>query len=177
MRTLQTTAKRFSPAEQEQIAGDLEMQIAREQDPFIRAELVRTIGAFSSSRTDEVLLAQLTDASAVVRTAACQAMSNRGTDAAREGLARAVRDDSDLDVRLEATKGLGNYSGPEAAAALGLALDDNNPAIQFRAMQALKQSTKQSYGNDVDAWKGYLAGNPVPPKTPTIAERITGGLF
>ena len=77
----------------------------------------------------------------------------------------------DADVRLAAAKALGETKNREAVAALGEALDDSDPAMQYRAVLSLKQVTGKDLGNDVNRWQQYVKGEP-PEPTPSLAERI-----
>jgi hypothetical protein len=45
-------------------------------------------------------------------------------------------------------------------------------AMRFQASQALEQMTGKRYGGDIDAWRGYLAGQDVPEPKATLAESI-----
>jgi HEAT repeat protein len=85
-------------------------------------------------------------------------------------LAGALSGDVDADVRLAAAKALGETKGPEAAKALGEALNDADPAMQYRAVLSLKKVTGKDLGNDVNRWQQYVKGEPAPP--PTLAERF-----
>ena len=81
------------------------------------------------------------------------------TDSSRHGLA--------------AARGLASYRGPAAERALAIALDDKDPALQYRAMQSLREISDRDYGNNAVAWREYLrGGNPAPPEGPSIVERI-----
>ncbi len=78
-----------------------------------------------------------------------------------------------MDVRLEAARALGRHKGPEAAKALALSLEENDPAIQRVAMESLKTSTGKDYGMSVKSWREFLeGGSPKPPDPPSWAERL-----
>ena len=88
-------------------------------------------------------------------------------------LSQVLTGDDDPDVRLEAIEALGQCRDPAAVAALGPALEDRDPAMQYRAVLALKELTGEDFGNDVDRWRQYVQGD-VPVQTPpsSLAERL-----
>ena len=83
------------------------------------------------------------------------------------------RSDTNVDVRIAATTALGRFQGPQAIQALGEALDDSDPAIQYLAMESLRQSTGEKLGNDVRQWKQLVQGTLANPSdAPTsVADR------
>ena len=88
-------------------------------------------------------------------------------------LGRVVEQDSDIDVRLSALNDLATFKDSAAVQTLGKALDDYDPAIQFRAVQALKTSTGLDYGDSVPAWRDYVQGRqPTPPESPSLVQRL-----
>jgi HEAT repeat protein len=82
-----------------------------------------------------------------------------------------LRGDVDADVRLAAAKALGESKNPEAVAALGEALNDPDPAMQYHAMLSLQRVTGKNLGNSVDRWQRYVKGAE-PEPTPSLAEQI-----
>jgi hypothetical protein len=57
--------------------------------------------------------------------------------------------------------------------ALGIALDDADPALQHRAVQSLERVSGEDFGDSVPAWRQYVRGEPVnAPEPPSIAERF-----
>jgi hypothetical protein len=90
-----------------------------------------------------------------------------------QALGNAVGGDSNLDVRIAATRALQNFKEPAAIHALSIALDDRDPALQKVAMESLHESTGKDYGMSVVAWREYVkGGNPAPPPGPSIASRL-----
>ena len=79
----------------------------------------------------------------------------------------------ELDVRLAAIDALGKIPSAETVAALGIALQDRDPAVQFAGVQALKAASGEDFGNDVASWQQYVAGET--PKTESeisVADRV-----
>ena len=103
-----------------------------------------------------------------VRVVAAEAWGSRGGDEAIAVLAAAVADETDIDVRLAATRALGQLADPKFSdrrlvAAIQPALDNDDPALQYRAVASLRSVTGADYGNDVEAWRLAMAGEKVKP--------------
>lgn len=159
--------------EQRQITDQLARQIQVEPDPLVRQAVVTSIAAFRTPMAQQVLEAGLNDENAAVRVACCRALGKRADTQSVPALANALHADKDVDVRLAAVEALGKIKSPDAQKALGLALDDHDPAMQYAAVQSLKAVTGRDYGPDVQAWKQVAAGGAPPPQpAPSIAQRI-----
>jgi HEAT repeat protein len=108
-----------------------------------------------------------------VRIAACQAWGELGGTEAMETLAEVVRREEDVDVRIAATKELGRFRDPMVVSALGLVLNDSDPALQYSAVESLKSSTGRDFGDSVPAWRDFVAGrSPDPSEAPSVVERL-----
>lgn len=151
------------PAEQRRMSASLTAELAKEQDPLVRRGLVRTLGAITTRDADATLQAALKDPSALVRMAACEAWGRRTGPAAVGALATMLHGDEEVDVRIAASRALGQIPSTEAARVLGTALDANDPAIQLSAMEALRRTTGREFGDDINNWHRYLAGRPTAP--------------
>ena len=166
-------AKRTDAEEKQRISLGLAESIRTEEDPLIRAEIIRTLGAYPCAASDLVLRSALGDPDGEVRTVACDVWGRRG-DAEAAGLLAGVLDgDIDTDVRLAAARALGGSKDPAAVAALGQALEDRDPAMQYRAVLSLRKATGKDFGNDVNRWRQYVAGEvPKPASSPSLAQRL-----
>lgn len=164
----------MKPEERERVAIELAERLREEKHPVLRTEIIRALAMVKSDIALESLRAAATDADPDVRVVACEALGERGDPAACQALAQVLGSDTDPDVRLAATRELGKFKNDrEAMQALRLALDENNPALQFRAVQSLKDMTGKDYGADMIAWKEFVdGGNPPDPPPATIAERL-----
>lgn len=172
LRDLSHGAHRLSPQRQEETARQLSAAIAHEDDPLVRAQIARTLGHLPAPSALPGLTVALADAEAVVRVAACQSLGRRGDPASVELLAKALKGDGDQDVRLAAARALGESGSPEAVRSLAVALDDADPAMQRRGMEALAKITDRDYGYDIDAWRTFVQGGQPEVKSRSIAQRL-----
>jgi HEAT repeat protein len=172
LKALADEAESKSPAERQGIVTDLALKIRDEDDPLLREEMLRTLSRYPSPTARAVLEAGLKDGDPHVRRVAVQAIDSLGGKDAALLLAETVRSDTDDDVRLAATKALAKYDDPQALSALAAVLDDRNPALQYRAMDSLRDTTGKDFGNDVVAWREYLkTGDPNLPER-SLADRV-----
>ena len=175
LKSLASQAEGLQPDQQQRLSEDLTQRVETEQDPLIRAEVVRALGAFPTAAAAGGLRTALADGDSDVRIAACEAWARRGGPEAITALADVLGSDTDIDVRLAATRALGQFRDPAAVRALALGLDDGNPALQYRAIESLKSLSGHDYGNDITAWREFAqGGNPAPPGPPSIAALLRG---
>jgi HEAT repeat protein len=83
-------------------------------------------------------------------------------------LAGTLSSDVEMDVRLAAVKALGETRDAGAVAALGEALEDRDPAMQYQAVRSLRNLTGEKLGNDVNLWRQYVRGE-LPPESRPIS--------
>lgn len=160
-------------AARQRVSGDLVFRLGRESDPLIRVEIVRALGAFVTPGTIAGLRTAMDDSDPTVRVAACQVWAQCGGPEAIGVLAERLGSDTDVDVRLAATQALGAFSDPAAYRALTIALDDSDPALQYRAIDSLRRSSGREFGNDIASWRQFAqGGNPPPVPKPSFAERL-----
>jgi HEAT repeat protein len=159
--------------QKQQVAGLLLSMLAKEQDPLLRAEIVRTLRKFPTPESLVAVQGALKDSEADVRVAACEALGRMGGPQAVGGLSEALRGDVDVDVRMAAARALGETRDPASLVALGSALDDKDPAMQYQAVASLKNVTGKDLGNDVRRWQQFVKGElPEPAPPVSIAERM-----
>jgi HEAT repeat protein len=173
LRKLALEVSRHTPEEQQQITEELATAIRTEQDALIRAEIVHTLGVYPGAAADRVLKAALSDPDADVRIAACQAAAHRKSDELTKAMIGQLNGDTSGEVRMATARALGERKDPAAVPALGTALEDPDPAMQYRAMVALRQITGKDFGNDVNQWRQYVKGEtPKPAKPVSLADRF-----
>jgi HEAT repeat protein len=156
LRALSQGAVAGSPEQRQETSRQLALSIRAEKDPLMRLEIVRALGRYPGPTADAVLKAALSDVDAQVRRAACEAWGRRGDAQAVALLGETLHGDIDADVRLAAAKALGDTKGPQTFAALAEALEDTDPAMQYRAVLSLEKSTGQNLGHNVDRWRQHV---------------------
>lgn len=165
LRQLAKECPHLPQAEHDRLAVELARELRIEDDPLVRAQLLRTLALVRSDTATSMLRAGVQDADADVRAACCQAWGHRGGAEGVRVLEQVLREDDDLDVRLAAVRALGQVPGPESVAVLALALEDDDPAMRYRAMRSLAAVTGQDYGTDVSKWREYIAGRQPAPES------------
>ncbi|MDX1948435.1 MAG: HEAT repeat domain-containing protein [Pirellulaceae bacterium] len=171
---LRSSSASLAAPEQERVALELAKRLQDEQNPVLRSELVRTMGALASPTAISTIQASLTDQHPQVRIAACRALGRNSSEENAQALGNVLTSDSDLDVRIAAARALGQLTDPAAIGALRPALDDNDAGLQLVAMESLRTLTgRGQYGNHVPTWREYLdGGDPSPPPGPSLVESL-----
>jgi hypothetical protein len=173
LRSLQSQASRLSPEDQAAYINQLAVLIRSDSNPVIRAEVVRTLALFPNQAIIPPLRQALTDEEPSVRIAACRAWGKVGGAEGLQSLAERVSKDENIDVKICAAKELGQFKDQAAVVALGSALEENDPALQYQAMQSLKSCSGRDFGVSVASWREFVAGrNPPPPESPSMAQRL-----
>ena len=131
--------------------------VLEEHDPRVRAKNLEIAAGFDTAAATAICKGALEDPDERVRTEACRVWSKRGGDEAVELLATRFRTDAELDVRLQALRMLGELKDKDAIPVLARALEDGDPAVQYRAVSSLKQVSGRDLGNDVNAWREWTA--------------------
>lgn len=162
IRELAAEAPELSPQEQEQAAFNLSQKLPNETNPALRVEMVRALGALATPTAETALQVALADSDKRVRVAAVEAWSYRSSPQSVAVLSRVTVEETDVDVRLAAVRALGDMGRPEAASALVAVLEENNPAVQHRAVESLQAISGRDYGADKEAWRMYAQGFPPP---------------
>ena len=171
LRKLSEASVSATAEEKVRLSQQLADSIRTEKDPLIRVEIIRALGRYPGPAADAILKAALADADTHVRIAACEAWGKRGDAAATKILSDTLRGDVEADVRLAAAKALGEGKNQQAVAALGEALNDADPAMQYRAMLSLQQITGKDLGSDLSRWQQYVKSGP-PAPNPSLTERM-----
>lgn len=157
--------------EQERWANFLSEMIETETSPELRRRSVECMARIPGEIADEGLTKASEDQVEKVRIAACNAWRSRDNQTAEKMLVQIAVSDQSSSVRIAALEALGTTAGGSAKEAMEVALEDDDPAIQFQAIKALKNITGEDFGGDVEAWQKYLAGSSGLPDQPVLADR------
>lgn len=151
----------LGPIERQQEAAAKLANVAN-RDPvlLLRLHAVDQLGRLTCPAAIDALANAAQDRNSDVRLAAIKAFQGLPADKAIPNLQRMVGSDTDIDVRLAATRALGQFSGRRAVEAIGLALNDADPALQLRAAESLQAVTGEPLGRNVQAWQDYVANLP-----------------
>ena len=150
-------AQAGSPHEQNEFTRSLVATVLEEHDPRVRAKILEIAAAFDTAAATAICKGALEDPDERVRMAACSAWGKRGGPEAVQLLAARYQSDSELDVRLRALRELGTLGDKQAIPVLARALEDSDPAVQYRAVAALKKVSGRDLGNDVNKWREWAA--------------------
>jgi HEAT repeat protein len=150
-------AKAGSTLERNDFTQSLAEAILAEHDPRVRVEILEIAAGFDTPAAAAICKGALEDPDERVRMAACSAWAKRGGPEAVQLLAARYQADPELDVRLRALRELGTLGDKQAIPVLARALEDSDPAVQYRAVAALKKVSGRDLGNDVNKWREWAA--------------------
>jgi hypothetical protein len=146
-----------APVEDQQKVADGLVEILH-RDPvlLLRLHSVQLLGKLNCPAAVEALVDASHDHNSDIRIASIKSWASLPPETAIPNLQEMIGSDTNVDVRLAATRALGGFSGQRAVAAISLALDDRNPALQLRAAESLQAVTGEQFGRDILAWKKYI---------------------
>ena len=142
---------------QHEFTQTLVAALLEEHDPRVRAEILEIAAEFDTAAATAICKGALEDPDERVRMAACSAWGKRGGPEAVQLLAARYQSDAEFDVRLRALRELGTLGDKQAIPVLARALEDSDPAVQYRAVAALKQVSGRDLGDDVNKWREWAA--------------------
>lgn len=160
IREMGSRADDATEAEQLAMCEELAQQIRTEPDPIVRRAIQETVAEFDVPLASAMLIAGLNDDDRDVRMTCCRLLGARQDPAAIGPLGRIVGADPNAEVRMAAVNALGQFKDPAAVQALAAAIKDRDPALQFAGVRAMKRSSGENLGNDVEAWRQYAASLP-----------------
>jgi HEAT repeat protein len=149
--------KSGSTQNQLEFTQDLVRMMLEEHDPSVRSKILETAAEYDTAAATAICAGAMQDPNEMVRIRACDVWAKRGGAEAVQLLATRFQTDADLDVRLRALKMLGKLKDKQAIPVLARALEDGDPAVQYRAVASLKQVSGRDLGNDVNAWREWAA--------------------
>ena len=151
-------AVKSEPAQNQlEFTQDLVRMMLEEHDPRVRGKILETAAEYDTAAATAICSGAMQDPNESVRIRACDVWAKRGGEEAVQLLAMRFQTDTDLDVRLRALKMLGELKDAQAIPVLARALEDGDPAVQYRAVASLKQVSGRDLGNDVNAWREWAA--------------------
>jgi hypothetical protein len=159
IKTLQEQAKAARGEGQQQVEFTQELvgKVLEEHDARVRCEMVAVAAEFDTASSLAICKGALQDPDERVRMKACDIWRKRGGEEAVQLLANRYRTDRELDVRLRALRMLGELEDKSAIPVLAEALENPDPAVQYRAVAALKQVSGRDLGDDVNKWREWAA--------------------
>jgi len=159
IKTLQEQAKAARGESQQQVEFTRELvgKVLAEHDARVRCEMVAVAAEFDTASSLAICKGALQDPDERVRMKACDIWRKRGGEEAVQLLANRYRTDRELDVRLRALRMLGELEDKSAIPVLAEALENPDPAVQYRAVAALKQVSGRDLGDDVNKWREWAA--------------------
>lgn len=163
-------AKAGGATQQAEFTRGLARRILEEHDPRVRARIVETVATIDTPAAVAICRGALEDPEPRVRMSACTAWAKRGGAEAVQALAARYHADQDLDVRLRALRELGNVGDGAAIPVLARALEDPDPAVQYRAVASLKKVSGRDLGDDVNKWRAWAADPAAPAEPWSMAE-------
>ena len=148
--------------EQVRHAEALGTNIAETKDMVLQLELVRTLAVFDVPEAIPGLRQASESDLPEVRIAACRAWEIQSSPGRVEILLQRVAGDTNLDVRIAAMRALGTCRStaaqPLIRESLVDLLDDDDPAIQYAAVQSLEASSELDLNANIRLWKDVLSG-------------------
>ncbi|MFM7108685.1 MAG: HEAT repeat domain-containing protein [Planctomycetaceae bacterium] len=150
-------ARAAGPAGQAEFTQRLVSEVLGEHDPRVRCRILAAAADFDTPAAVAICKGALQDPDEDVRMQACDVWAKRGGPDAVSLLAARMTADTELDVRLRALRMLGELGDERAIPTLAKALEDPDPAVQYRAVAALKRVSGRDLGDDVNAWRAWAA--------------------
>lgn len=169
--TLKSQIPTMAPDEQEKWANVLTEMMDSETSPELRRRSVECLAMINGPIADEGLTKASEDRVDKVRITACKAWQSRKSETSKKMLTQIAVSDQSPSVRIAALEALGKTAGGVAKEAFEMALEDNDPAIQYQAAKSLKQITGEDFGGDIEAWQNFLANSPGFPEEPKVADQ------
>jgi HEAT repeat protein len=125
----------------------------------VRAVIIRSLGNLRDRRARNVVAKAINDTdNAVIRVEACRALGKVGLPEDATTLARIMTIDKLEDCRIAAIEGIA-FLKPNSPRIYGMLVDgmeNDDPAIRFECLRALRATTSKDYGVQATAWRREL---------------------
>ncbi len=130
------------------------------QEPIaVRAVIIRSLGNLRDRRARNVVAKAINDTdNAVIRLEACRALGKVGLAEDATTLARIMTIDKLEDCRIAAIEGIA-FLKPDSPRIYGMLIDgmeNDDPAIRYECLKALRTMTAKDYGVEATAWRREL---------------------
>ncbi|MEM7785402.1 MAG: HEAT repeat domain-containing protein [Planctomycetota bacterium] len=142
---------------QQQVARKLATVLSEDSVLLLRLHAINLLGQLDCPAANTALANSIIDSNSDIRVASVKAFENMPPNVAVPQLAKVADSDRNIDVRLAATRALGNFTGRQTVTALAVPLNDSDPALQLRAVESLQKVTGENIGKDVGLWQQYVA--------------------
>ncbi len=164
---------RLSQEEQAVTARELTRLIREDSNTVLRIAAIQSLMAFPPELSRDGIYAAVSSNDPELKAAACPALRKLGDEQSLGLLVALFEQEENVDVRVAALRAMTGFEHPMVYRALARALDDSDPAIQYRATEVLARTTGRGFGHDVAAWKAFLRGeNPQEPRPASFVDRI-----
>lgn len=145
-----------APQQAFRVSAQLLEALRNEDDPQLRVELLRIAAAMPVEACLPLVELGLQDHDPEVQIQACRLAATVGAPSLINQLASLARSATNQDVRQAAIKALGRFKDPASTVALGMLLQDRDPAVQYLAIRSLRECTGRDFGYDVAKWQAFV---------------------
>ena len=159
IRKQRAQAKKGSLEAREKISEKLAEQIRSEPNSFLRQEIIRSLAECDTPQAAKILRAGLNDENVDVQIQCCRGWGKWGTDESASVLGEVLDNKlAAMDLKIAAIDALQATGRPQGATFLVPLLDKReDPALQYRALEALQKITGQNLLDNQEAWQVYVA--------------------
>ena len=125
--------------DQQRVAQTISEVVLRDPVLLLRLHGVNLLGKLDCPLAIQTLQDASKDNIPDIRIAAVKSWQAMEPQTAIPQLQNIIGSDTNIDVRLAATRALSKFSGQQAVSAASLALEDDDPALQLSAVESLQR--------------------------------------
>ncbi|MDI6732812.1 MAG: HEAT repeat domain-containing protein [Planctomycetota bacterium] len=129
--------------------------VENDKDTLVRAQSAYYLGKFHHKPAVPVLINALNNSNVFVRQEAVWALGEIKDNSAVDVLIRLLEKDTNMEVRRRCADALKKINDPKSIDGLIEQLDDVNPSVAYASLSALREITKQDFGNDIKLWEKW----------------------